>query len=103
MQLSGSSSLYSTQIELLISQAILETNLHLKFLHPFLSLAWALARPQLSLSEVNDLPLSGKSNVILIDLSAAKQTHSEKGKLQSATGLRLHVLKAGQEFLFGGK
>jgi len=81
MQLNGSLRLYSGQIELSISQAILETNPHLKFLHPFLSLAWALARPQLSLSEVNDLPLSGKSNVILIDLSAAKQTHFEKGKL----------------------
>jgi len=55
------------------------------------------------LSAVNDLTLSGKSNVILFDLSAAKQTHFEKGKLQFATGLRLHVLKAGQEFLFGGK
>ena len=103
MQLNGSLRLYSPQIELPISQAILETNLHLKFLHPFLYLAWALARPQLSLSAVNDFLLSGENNVILIDLSAAKQTHSEKGKLQSAIGQLLYVLKAGQEFLFGGK
>ena len=45
----------------------------------------------------------GENSVIVIDPSAAKQTHPAKGKLQSATGLRLHVLKAGHEYLFGGK
>jgi len=45
----------------------------------------------------------GENSVIVIDPRAAKLAKPEKGKLQSATGLRLHVLKAGQEFLFGGK
>jgi len=45
----------------------------------------------------------GENSVIVIDPSVAKLAKPEKGKLQSATGLRLHVLKAGQEFLFGGK
>jgi len=45
----------------------------------------------------------GENSVIVIDPSAAKQTHPAKGKLQSVTGLRLHVLKAGHEYLFGGK
>ena len=45
----------------------------------------------------------GENSVIVIDSRAAKLAKPEKGKLQSAIGLRLHVLKAGQEFLFGGK
>ena len=45
----------------------------------------------------------GENSVIVIDPRAAKLAKPEKGKLQSATGLRLHVLNAGQEFLFGGK
>ena len=45
----------------------------------------------------------GENSVIVIDPSEAKQAHPAKGKIQSATGLRLHVLKAGHEFLFGGK
>ena len=45
----------------------------------------------------------GENSIIVIDSRAAKLAKPEKGKLQSATGLRLHVLKVGQEFLFGGK
>ena len=45
----------------------------------------------------------GENSVIVIDPSAVKQAHPAKGKLQSAIGLRLHVLKAGHEYLFGGK
>ena len=45
----------------------------------------------------------GENSVIVIDPSEAKQAHPAKGKIQSATGLRLHVLKAGHEYLFGGK
>jgi len=45
----------------------------------------------------------GENSVIVIDPRAAKLAKPKKGKLQSATRLRLLVLKAGQEFLFGGK
>ena len=45
----------------------------------------------------------GENSVIVIDPRAIKLAKPEKGKLHSAAGLRLHVLKAGQEFLFGGK
>ena len=45
----------------------------------------------------------GENSVIVIDPRAAKLTQPLKGKLQSATGVRLHVLKAGHEFWFGGK
>gem|GEM_PF-3687598 len=51
----------------------------------------------------NYFTVMGKNSVIVIDPRAAKLAKPEKGKLQSATGLRLHVLKAGQGFLFGGK
>jgi hypothetical protein len=40
----------------------------------------------------------GKNSVIVIDPRAAKLTRLAKGKLQSATGLKLHVLKAGDGF-----
>ena len=45
----------------------------------------------------------GENSVIVIDSRAAKLAKPEKGKLQSAIGLRLHALKTGQEFLFGDK
>jgi cyanophycinase len=51
----------------------------------------------------NHFTVMGKNSVIVIDPRAAKLDKPEKGNLLSATGLRLHVLKAGQEFLFGGK
>ena len=45
----------------------------------------------------------GENSVIVIDPRAAKLAKSAKDKLQSAASLKMHVLKAGQEFLFGGK
>ena len=48
----------------------------------------------------------GENSVIVIDpplVVLAKLARPAKGKLQSATGLKLHVLKAGQEFRFEAK
>jgi cyanophycinase len=45
----------------------------------------------------------GENSVIVIDPRAAKRAQPAQGKLQSGTGLGLHVLKAGQEFRFGAK
>ena len=42
----------------------------------------------------------GDNSVVVIDSRADNLPKSEKGKLQSATGLKLHVLKARQEFQF---
>ena len=46
----------------------------------------------------NHVTVMGKNSVIVIDPRAAKLTRLAKGKLQSATGLKLHVLKAGDGF-----
>ena len=43
----------------------------------------------------------GENSVIVIDPRAAKLAKPAKGKLQSANSLKMHVLKAGQAFLFG--
>ena len=45
----------------------------------------------------------GENSVIVIDPRAAKLAKPEKGKLQSAVGLKLNVLKPGQKFLFEEK
>jgi len=42
----------------------------------------------------------GKNSVIVVDPRGARVDRPVAGGLQSATGLRLHVLKAGQEFRF---
>jgi cyanophycinase len=46
----------------------------------------------------NHFTVMGKNSVIVIDPRAAKLARPAKGKLQSATGLKLHVLKAGDGF-----
>ncbi len=43
----------------------------------------------------------GQNSVIVIDPRAAKLAKPTKGNLQSATSLKVHVLKAGQAFSFG--
>ena len=43
----------------------------------------------------------GENSVIVIDPRAAKLAKPAKDKLQSATSLKMHVLKAGQAFSFG--
>ena len=43
----------------------------------------------------------GQNSVIVIDPRTAKLSSPAMGKLQSASGLKMHVLKAGQEFHFG--
>ena len=45
----------------------------------------------------------GQNSVVVIDARTAKLAPPVKEKLQSAAGLKLHVLKAEQEFVFGGK
>jgi cyanophycinase len=46
----------------------------------------------------NHFTVMGKNSVIVIDPRAAKLARPAKVKLQSATGLKLHVLKAGDGF-----
>jgi cyanophycinase len=45
----------------------------------------------------------GDNSVIVIDSRTAKRVRSGKGKLQSAAGVKLHVMKDGQKFWFREK
>jgi cyanophycinase len=51
----------------------------------------------------NHFTVIGKNSVVVIDSRTAKRVRSGNGKLQSAAGVKLHVLKAGQEFCFEDK
>jgi len=51
----------------------------------------------------NHFSVMGENSVVVIDSRTAKRVRSGKGKLQSAAGVKLHVLKAGQEFRFEAK
>jgi cyanophycinase len=51
----------------------------------------------------NHFIVMGKNSVIVIGSRTAKRVRSGNGKLQSAAGVKLHVLKAGQEFCFEDK
>ena len=42
----------------------------------------------------------GKNSVVVVDPRRARIGRTTPGELQSAGGLQLHVLKAGQEFRF---
>ena len=51
----------------------------------------------------NHFTVMGKNSVVVINSRTAKRVRSGNGKLQSAAGVKLHVLKAGQEFRFEDK
>ena len=51
----------------------------------------------------NHFTVMGKNSIVVIDSRTAKRVRSGKGKLQSAAGVKLHVMKDGQKFWFEAK